>query len=199
MTVEPLTHRDEAAAVASLAAAFAEYPLFPPLCPDPKRRPRVVAEFSRFLFRMAVRAGGAFGTADRSAVACAWPPGCEWPGTWDGFRSGGLSLLWCLGWRASRLLLRWEDAFDAARRKHVPGSHWYVSYLGVRPEGQGKGLSRAVLGPIFEAADRDRVPVYLETVPESNVEIYRRLGFESVGKSELPAGVPNWELRRDPK
>ena len=40
MRVDPLTHRDEPAAVATLAAAFADYPLFPPLCPDAARRPR---------------------------------------------------------------------------------------------------------------------------------------------------------------
>ena len=37
---------------------------------------------------MAVRTGGAFGTIDRAAVACAWPPGREWPTTWDQFRVG---------------------------------------------------------------------------------------------------------------
>jgi GNAT superfamily N-acetyltransferase len=199
MTVDPLTRSDEPAAVASLAAAFAGYPLFPPLCPDEAPRPRVIAAFCRFLFRMAVRAGGAFGTADRAAVVCAWPPGTEWPTLWSQFRSGGLSLLWRLGWRGSRVLMRLERGFDAARRKHAAGPHWYVNLLGVRPESQGKGLSRAVLGPVFAAADMERLPVYLETAAESNVAIYRRLGFDLVGESELAGGVPNWEMRRDPK
>ena len=84
MTVDPLTHLDEPAAVASLAAAIADYPLFPPLCPDGARRPRVVASLCRVLFRMAVRAGGAYGTADRSAIICTWLPGHEWPSRWAG-------------------------------------------------------------------------------------------------------------------
>jgi hypothetical protein len=46
-------------------------------------------------------------------------------------------------------------------------------------------------------ADRDRVPVYLETVPESNVAIYRRLGFELVGHRQLAGGLLNWEMRRE--
>jgi GNAT superfamily N-acetyltransferase len=74
-----------------------------------------------------------------------------------------------------------------------------VPLLGVRPEAQGKGLSRAVLEPVFAAADRDRVPVYLETIPEANVAIYQKLGFEQVGYSDLAGGLPNWELRRDPR
>jgi GNAT superfamily N-acetyltransferase len=197
-TVEPLTRRDEPAAVASLAAAFADYPLFPPLCPNPMRRPRAIEAFCRYLFRMAVRTGGAFGTSDRAAVACAWPPGREWPTTWDQFRSGGLSLLRSLGWRGGRRLMQLEHGFDAARRKHAPGPHWYVSLLGVRAEARGKGLSRAVLAPMFAAADRDGVPAYLETMDERNVAIYERLGFTLVGRSELAGGLPNWELRREP-
>lgn len=194
--VESLTREDEPAAVACLAAAFADYPLFPPLCPDVDRRPRVIEAFCRFLFHMAVRAGGAFGIRDRAAVACAWPPGREWPTTWDQFRSGGTSLIRRLGWHGGRRLLALERGFDAARRRHVPSSHWYVSLLGVRPEVRGRGLSRAVLAPIFAAADREDVPVYLETMDERNVAIYERLGFELAGKSELPGGLPNWELRR---
>jgi GNAT superfamily N-acetyltransferase len=194
--VDRLSSRDEPAAVAALATAFAEYPLFPPLCPDVLRRPRVVAAFCRFLFRAAVRAEGAYGTADRSAIICTWPPGREWPSRWSGFRAGGLSLFWQLGWRGSRLLARLESEFDAARRKHVPGPHCYVPLLGVRPEMRGKGLSRAVFGPVFAAADRARVPVYLETMTEPNVAIYTRLGFELVGKSDLTGGLPNWEMVR---
>src|SRR5207248_3130445 len=111
--IDRLTRRDEPAAVASLAAAFADYPLFPVLCPDPKGRPRVVETFCRFLFRMSARCDAAFGTTDRGAVACAWPPGSEWPSWWAGFRAGGPWLFWRLGWRGARLLTRLESEFDA--------------------------------------------------------------------------------------
>ncbi len=182
-----------------MAAAFAGYPLFAVLCPNAKRRPRVTEAFCRFLFRMSVRCDAAFGTADRSAVACAWPPGSEWPSWWDGFRAGGPGLFWRLGWRGARLLTRLEAEFDAGRAKHIPGPHWYVQLLGVRPDAQGKGLSRAVLRPVFEAADRDRVPVYLETATEPNVAIYQKLGFTLRGHRELTGGLPNWELVREPR
>jgi GNAT superfamily N-acetyltransferase len=197
-SVEELIRKDETAAVATLSAAFAGYPLFPPLCASVERRPHVIVAFCRFLFHMSLRCRGAFAIADRSAVALTWPPGSEWPGRWANLRAGGLSLVWHLGWHASRLLTRLESAFDAARGKHVPGPHWYLPLLGVRPESQGRGLSRAVLQPIFDAADRQRVPVYLETMTEANVAIYRRLGFELKGFTELPEGLPNWEMVRAP-
>jgi GNAT superfamily N-acetyltransferase len=197
--VQRLTHADEPEAVAALAAAFADYPLLVLLCPDAKRRPRVVEAFCRYLFRMSVRCDGAFGTADRAAVVCSWPPGSEWPSWWRTVRAGGPSLAWRMGWRATRLMTRLEREFDAARAKHAPGPHWYVPLLGVRPDAQGKGLSRAVLRPVFEGADRDRAPVYLETATESNVVIYRRFGFELRGRRELTGGLANWELVRRPR
>ena len=196
IVIDQLTRRDERVAVASLSAAFANYSLFPLLCPNTTQRPRVIEAFCRFLFRSSVRHGGAFGTADCSAVICTWPPGAEWPSRWDSVRAGWLALAWRMGWRASLLLTRLENEFDDARVKHAAEPHWYVPLLGVRPEAQGRGLSRAVLRPVLEAADRDRVPVYLETATEANVAIYQKFGFECRGFSKLTNGLPNWELLR---
>lgn len=199
VAVERLTRRDERAATASLSAAFANYELLTALCPDPGRRPLVTWAYSRLLFRMAAVAGSAFGTADRAAVACALPPGREWPSLWEFLSSGAVSLSVRLRPRAALWLMRLGAAFDVARERHLgERPHWYVHLLGVRPEAQGKGLSRAALKPIFEAADRAGLPVYLETMPEANVPIYRRLGFELVGFRELPGGLPNYELVREP-
>lgn len=199
LPIDRLTRRDEHVAVASLAASFAEYPLLVALCPNAKRRPRVVEAFCRVLFRMSIRCDGVYATPDRAAVVCVWPPGSEWPGSWTILRPGGPSLLWRLGLRGSRLLATLERALDVARIVHVPGPHWYVPLLGVRPEAQGRGLSRAVFQPVFEAADRDRLPIYLETVPEVNVAIYKKLGFELRGHRTLTGGLANWEMVREPR
>jgi GNAT superfamily N-acetyltransferase len=196
--IDRLTRADEGAAVAALASAFIDYPLLVALCPDAADRPRVTEAFCRYLVRLSLGRGGVYATRDRAAVACTWPVGAEWPSLWAGVRAGGLGLFWRMGWWRSRFLLRLERELDAARRQHVPGPHWYVTLLGVRPEARGKGLSRAVLRPVFEAADRAGVPVYLETVPEANVAIYERLGFALRGHRVLRVGLHNWELVREP-
>jgi hypothetical protein len=192
--------RDERVAVASLAAAFADYQLLTSLCPDAARRKWVAHAFCRFLYRTCVRRGVVYATADRAAVACLLPPGSEWPGEWDYVRAGVLSVAWRLGWRPGLWFLRLGPWFDAARHQHMGDRpHWYLHLLGVRPEMQGKGLSRAVLRPAFDAADRDRVPVYLETMPEANVPMYEKLGFALLGTTAFPGGLPNREMRRDPR
>jgi GNAT superfamily N-acetyltransferase len=198
--IDQLTRRDERVAVATLAAAFADYELLVVLCPEPARRRWVTEAFARFLFRISVRTGAVYATRDRAAVVCALPPGREWPGEWDYVRSGTLSMAWRLGWRSGIRFLRLGPWFDFTREQRMGDRpHWYVHLLGVRPEAQGKDLSRAVMRPVFDAADRDRVPVYLETMPEANVAIYQKLGFTLLGRSALPGGLPNWEMVREPR
>jgi GNAT superfamily N-acetyltransferase len=198
--VDQISPRDEREATSSLAAAFVEYPLLVALCPNPKRRPLVTEAFCRTLLRLSVNCGGAFATADRAAVACALPPGRAWPTAWTFIPVGGVVLAWRLGWRGSRLLKRLERGFDGARAKHMTDRpHWYLYLLGVRPEVQGKGLARVALRPLFDIADRDKLPLYLETMTERNVPIYQKLGFELLGRSELANGLPNWEMLREPR
>jgi GNAT superfamily N-acetyltransferase len=199
ITITPLTRADIPAAVESLAAAFVNYPLLAAPCPDTKRRPRVVEAFCRYLVHMSLRCEGGYATADRAAVVCTWPPGWEWPSRWTSLCTGFFAVLWRLGWKGSRWLIQIEHEFDESRLKHVPGPHWYVPLLGVRPDAQGRGLSRAVLRPVFEAADRDRVPIYLETMTEATVPVYKRLGFELRGHRKLTGDLPNWELVRQPQ
>lgn len=192
--------RHTRAATAALTAAFADYDLLRALCPDARRRARVVPAFARMLYRISARTGRAFATADFAAVACGLPPGSEWPTEWHYVRAGALSVVWRMGLRTGWRFLKLGPAFDAARAKHMGDRpHWYLHLLGVRPDAQGKGLSRAVMRPVFDAADRDRVPVFLETATETNVAIYTRMGFELLGFTELPGGFPNWEMAREPR
>lgn len=200
MRIDQLKNRDETTAVSTLAAAFSAYPLFPPLCPDPARRPLVIETFCRMLLRMSVTTGGAFATSCRSAVACALPPGHEWPSQFVYLRRGIISLLWQLGWRGGRWFCKLGPGFDESRAKHLgKRPHWYLHLLGVRPEAQGKGLSRLVLKPMFDLADRHRVPIYLETMPQANVPIYQKLGFDLLGQGCLHGGLENWEMAREPR
>jgi hypothetical protein len=199
MNIDQLRHADEAAAVASLTAAFVDYPMFAALAPDAARRPRVIESFSRFIFRLSLQCNGVFGTPDRAAIMCTWLPGEEWPGTWSKLRAGGLGLLLRLGSGGRSLLSQLERDLDIARVNHVAGPHWYVPLLGVRPDMQRKGLCRALFTPMFAAADKHKVPVYLETMTEVNATIYQKIGFELAGKSDVAGGLPCWFLVRRPR
>ncbi len=67
--------------------------------------------------------------------------------------------------------------FERIRRQCAGGPHWYLALLGVSPEWQGRGIGRALVAPVLQRADHERLPCYLETFVPGNVPFYEHLGF----------------------
>jgi GNAT superfamily N-acetyltransferase len=74
--------------------------------------------------------------------------------------------------------------------KHPHERHYYLFILGVEPEWQGKGIGAALMRPILERCDREKLPAYLEATTPRNCELYLRNGCEVVEEIELPGGGP---------
>ena len=72
---------------------------------------------------------------------------------------------------------------------HPLAAHWYLPFVGVRPEAQGLGVGSALLSHGLARADRDRLPAYLEATSRRSLGLYRRYGFEVTGVVESP-GYP---------
>jgi ribosomal protein S18 acetylase RimI-like enzyme len=64
-------------------------------------------------------------------------------------------------------------------------AHWYLDVLAVRPEHQGTGLGRAVVGPGLARADGDGLGCYLETGKAENIAFYRAAGFEVTAERDV--------------
>ena len=86
-------------------------------------------------------------------------------------------------------------------RLHPSEPHWYLSILGTHPDHQGHGLGSAVVAPGIAAADAAGVGCYLESSKESNVPYYRRLGFEVTDTYDADGGRgPRlWLMWREPR
>jgi GNAT superfamily N-acetyltransferase len=78
-------------------------------------------------------------------------------------------------------------------RRHPRQRHYYLPYIGVRPAAQGRGLGTALLQPVLERCDRERLPAYLEASSPDNARLYRRLGFTTL-ETIRPLGSPPIEL-----
>lgn len=84
-------------------------------------------------------------------------------------------------------------------RRHPTEPHYYLAILGVDPSAQGRGLGSAVMRPMLDRCDTERVPAYLESSKASNVPFYERHGFRVAGEVELPFGPPMWLMWRHPR
>jgi len=85
--------------------------------------------------------------------------------------------------------------------KHHPGpEYFYLSTLGTLPSMQGKGIGSALLQPVLEICDRDKIPACLETSDERNLSFYQRHDFKIKEEIIIPGGGPKtWIMTREPK
>jgi ribosomal protein S18 acetylase RimI-like enzyme len=92
---------------------------------------------------------------------------------------------------------RFARAEHELHKQHLRGLHYYLWFLGVDPEHQGRGFGSELLRSLTAKADSDKMPCYLETDRERNVGLYRRHGFEVLGQSVV-AGMDAqmWFMRR---
>ncbi len=89
------------------------------------------------------------------------------------------------------------EAALADRRPREP--HLTLASLGVVPHRHGQGVGAALLAPGLDRADRDELPVWLETSAEPNVRFYHRLGFAVTDVVDLPRGGPRtWLMLGEP-
>lgn len=97
-------------------------------------------------------------------------------------------------------LLRTTIIKDAIMADSQDRGYWYVGFLAVDPDYQGQGVGCLLLQLVLDKADRDDLPIYLETSNPKNVPWYERFGFVVVYKEKAGLVGPTvFYLRREAK
>ena len=126
---------------------------------------------------------------DEGVSAAIWaPPGAE----------DDEQLVERMGEIAAEYVDRFFEVLGRMEEKHPVEPHYYLFFLGTRPEWQGRGLGSALMRPVLETCDRDGVPAYLEATSEGNKRLYLRHGFEVSDEIQLPEGPTLWCMWRAP-
>ena len=184
-----------------VARAFDDDPLFVWLEPDPTRRKRFLTAFFEALAWRSHLYAEAYVTAGEPLGASLWKGPDLRSLSAEQMRRSGLDRVEEHLSETGRA--RFESAFgrvDPILERAAPGPRWYLGVLAVAPEAQGRGLGGALMRPILERADRDGLPTTLETTKATNVEIYRRYGFEVEASGNLPPDGPRfWVMKRPPR
>jgi ribosomal protein S18 acetylase RimI-like enzyme len=194
--VRPATPDDVPDAADVLADAFADYPWTRWTVDADDHGERLRALHHLYLSAVALPFGRVdVGATPEGLVSVAvWVPSTAVPE--DVWTRVGPAAAELAGDRATA-----GDAAEATLAGHrLEESHVALAGLGVAPSRQGRGLGAATLAPGLARADRDGLPVHLETSAASNVRLYQRVGFTVADVVDLPGGGPRtWLMRREPR
>jgi GNAT superfamily N-acetyltransferase len=186
---------DVPAAAEALADAFADYPWTRWTVDADGHGDRLRALHRLYLSAVAVPFGRVdLGEAGQELVGSAvWVPSTGVPE--EVWAHVGRAAAELAGHRAAAAAEAEERLAD--RRPGEP--HLILASLGVVRHRQGRGVGAALLASGLDRADRDELPVWLETSAEPNVRFYGRLGFAVTDVVDLPRGGPRtWLMLRRP-
>ncbi|PWW24277.1 acetyltransferase (GNAT) family protein [Geodermatophilus normandii] len=191
--VRPAQPDDVPAAADVLADAFADHPWTRWTVGADAHAQRLTRLFRLDLGTIALPYGHVdIGTTPEGpATVAVWLPGAAVPG--DVWAEVGAASVELAGSRAAAAAA--AEAVLAPRRSSE--EHLLLASVGVVRHLQGRGLGTATLAPGLDRADREGLPVRLETSAEATVHLYRRLGFAVTDVVDPPDGGPRtWLMRR---
>lgn len=193
-TVRKAVDRELPALASVLARAFFDDPVFSWMLPDELRRLEIEERmFGVFLRELFFDQGETY-TTDGVAGAAVW----ELPGQWKVGALEQLKLLPSMVRVFGRRLPRAMRAMNALESNHPQRPHYYLPFLGVAPEWQGRGIGAALMRPILSRCDGERVPAFLEASSPRNRTLYERHGFEVTEEFTLGKGSPPlWRMWRE--
>jgi GNAT superfamily N-acetyltransferase len=195
MGVRLITAEDVPALSGVLARAFDADPIFRAILPDDAHRRRALPVlFAAWTRRLHLGHGASWTNDDLSGAALWSPPGRWHIGLWD----QAVMAPEMIGALTSRTLvaLRVLLAIESPHPREPP--HWYLRIIGCEPDRQGQGVGAALLRPVLETCDRERLPAYLESSNDKNLPFYRRHGFRETGEVTTHLGPRAWLMWRDP-
>lgn len=125
-----------------------------------------------------------------------WVP----PGTWRLGVVDQVALLPGMLRVFGRGLGRAQRGLTVMESGHPAAPHYYLDSLGVEPRWQGRGLGSALMSPVLERCDAERMPAYLNAGSARSRDLYLRHGFHVTEEFRLPDdGPPLWRMWREPQ
>ncbi len=183
-----------------LSASFFDYPMFTFYFPDPKRRTRYLSWYFRNILNCALRYGEVYTTPENSGVIFTLPPGHTKISMWEYIQNGFFLTPFVLGFRNYKQSMDCESFVGYTKEKLMKNRpHYYLWGLAVDPSQKAKGIGAALMQPVMAKADARKMPIYLETHDEKNVQYYQKYSFDLIHTVRIPRyELPIWCMLREP-
>jgi ribosomal protein S18 acetylase RimI-like enzyme len=168
--------------------------------PDERDRREKGRHLFAFELRYGLNYGRVYATSPNLEGVAVWLPSDRSEITfWRAMRSGGMALQKGLSKDGMKRLLAFSYQVDAYHKKHLPGFHCYLFFIGVDPSLHGKGYGGRLIRPMLDWMDGRGMPCYLNTQNEKNIGLYEHFGFSVVEQVSLPgSGILHTGMIRYP-
>jgi GNAT superfamily N-acetyltransferase len=196
MQIHPVTRHSCRQAAWVLARAFVNEPVSVAVFRNfsPERRIQALSVDFTAELRLCIRRGYPLQLEREGkimAVAVIYPPGGYPLPAWEGWLLLAKSILGN-GFYDIRSWVHWLEEVD---KHHPTEPHYYLEYVGVAPDYQGKSMGSTLLQFLVAKGDKEGVGCYLENSDPRNTPFYQRLGFQIVAEKEI-IGIPAWFMWR---
>lgn len=187
---------DRRLAIEALVRAFLDDPVLRWCFPDDRRRGRQLDGLFHFLWAGLWSRHDLAYTTDQIRGVAIWLPPDQWRvGLFEQLRL----LPGYVGNVGLREVPRTLRGFNLLASRHPQQAHFYLHFVGVTPEWQGRGIGAKLLEPMLKRCDREALPAYLEATTARNRLFYQRNGFRVLEEVVYPKGPPTWLMWREPR
>jgi ribosomal protein S18 acetylase RimI-like enzyme len=164
---------------------------------DDEDKNRVLTEV---MVRFCLKYGNVFATSDNLEGVMAITPHDKDMTALRIIRSGAFFLSMKIASESKKMKVL-SNAIEEAKKSLNLGPYIHLLIMGVSQEFQGKGFGGILLRAVIEKAETERIPIYLETQKEENIDFYEKYGFSVKKKIILPEplNLPMWLMVRDVK
>ncbi len=169
-----------------LGKAFFDDPVFIYVIPDNKGREKKMKYIFKMMISLGVRYGETYATSNLEGIVI-WLPFKKYKQKIIRFiRCGAISLIFRLGIKTLKKFLIIDELNKKAHLQYAPNEHWYIVNIGIDPKYQGKGFGSMLMRHMIEKIDNQRLPIYLETLTEININFYKKFRFKVMGNLIIP-------------
>ena len=170
----------------NLAISFKGYPLFETLSNYKYNVKKMKSFWKVSLKTISKEAVFLTDSKEANSLAIFTPYQKDGVSTWQYIKAGALSLFFTMGIKTTTRMTSFEKFALEIKNKYAKDGCWYLFTFVTMPEFRGKGLGSKIIRPMLNYLDEHNQDCYLETLSPTNVEIYKKYGFELKEEVEVP-------------
>ena len=172
----------------TLADGFSRYGLFEHICNGKYDHEKMSLFWAVSISLIADNAICIADSKDINSVLIYRRPKSKEPDLFGYLKAGGMELLSKLGLRSSIKLLRFDAEAEKVIKRHKTDNDGYLMAFATRIDKQGQHYGKPLIDALLCYLDASGEGCYLETLKETNVDLYKHFNFSLKERTSIKSG-----------